>query len=97
LYRFCRATAEWKERALGEARILKHKETEWVRFLMRMEKTEKISANHNIVTGKGKTLCCQLEPHMDSKKAFMWSAVDSVILFQLFKSVHVRNNSFSAS
>jgi len=26
LYRFCRATAEWKERALGDARILKNKQ-----------------------------------------------------------------------
>ena len=26
LYRFCRSTAEWKERALGDARILKNKQ-----------------------------------------------------------------------
>jgi len=59
---------------------------------MRMEKTQKISANHNIVTGKGKTLCCQIEPHQDSKKAFMWSAIDSVrfllLRFEILNDLH---------
>lgn len=44
LYRW--AGSEWKERGLGEAKLLQHKETKKIRFLLRQEKTLKIVANH---------------------------------------------------
>lgn len=44
LYRF--ESDEWKERGIGQARLLKHKENGKTRLLMRQEKTLKIRANH---------------------------------------------------
>merc|ERR1711915_86296 len=38
----------WKERGVGEAKFLKHKDTKKIRLLMRREKTLKIAANHYI-------------------------------------------------
>lgn len=37
---------EWKERGIGDAKLLKHKESGKIRFLLRQEKTLKIVANH---------------------------------------------------
>lgn len=37
---------EWKERGIGDAKLLKDKKTEKIRFLLRQEKTCKIMANH---------------------------------------------------
>lgn len=37
---------EWKERGVGDVKILKHKVTGLYRLLMRREKTLKICANH---------------------------------------------------
>ncbi|KAG8193069.1 hypothetical protein JTE90_017821 [Oedothorax gibbosus] len=37
---------EWKERGTGEIKILKHKTEDYVRILMRRDKTLKICANH---------------------------------------------------
>lgn len=45
LYRWANGS-EWKERGLGEAKLLQHKETKKIRFLMRQEKTLKVVANH---------------------------------------------------
>jgi len=45
LYRFDTEKAEWKERGLGVAKILEHKETKKIRLLMRREKTLKICCN----------------------------------------------------
>ncbi|KAG7357525.1 RanBP1 domain containing protein [Nitzschia inconspicua] len=36
----------WKDRGIGEAKILKHKENGKTRLLMRQEKTMKVIANH---------------------------------------------------
>ena len=46
LYRFQLATKEWRERGTGNARLLKHKTTGRIRFLMRRDKTFKICGNH---------------------------------------------------
>jgi Ran-binding protein 1 len=37
---------EWKERGIGQAKLLQHKENKKIRMLMRQEKTLKIRANH---------------------------------------------------
>ena len=52
LYRFDADSGEWKERGIGQAKLLQHKENKKVRMLMRQEKTLKIRANH---LGEGKT------------------------------------------
>merc|ERR1712032_210424 len=38
----------WRERGIGETRILRHKEHERIRILMRQEKTMKVIVNHAI-------------------------------------------------
>ena len=44
LYRY--VDKQWKERGIGEIKILKNKNSQKVRILMRQEKTHKIVANH---------------------------------------------------
>lgn len=46
LYRFDNDSGEWKERGVGQTRLLKNKENQHIRLLMRQEKTLKIRANH---------------------------------------------------
>lgn len=46
LYRFDADAGEWKERGVGQARLLEHKDNKKIRLLMRQEKTLKIRANH---------------------------------------------------
>jgi Ran-binding protein 1 len=59
LYRYDDEEKMWKERGLGDAKLLKHRETGRVRFLMRREKTLKICANH------------YLDPAMELRKSNM--------------------------
>ena len=46
LFRFDRDSKEWKERGTGDVRLLKHKESETTRLVMRRDKTLKVCANH---------------------------------------------------
>lgn len=69
LYRFL--SGEWKERGVGDVKILQHKQTKQVRLLMRREKVLKICMNH------------RLAPEMSLKqmpnaqgKVLMWHAED---------------------
>lgn len=46
LYRFDHDAGEWKERGVGQVRLLENKENKRIRLLHRQEKTLKIRANH---------------------------------------------------
>jgi len=46
LYRFDKEGTQWKERGVGQVKILEHKSTKKVRLLMRQNRTLKICANH---------------------------------------------------
>lgn len=46
LYRFDHDAGEWKERGVGQVRLLQSKENKKIRLLHRQEKTLKIRANH---------------------------------------------------
>lgn len=46
LYRFDKDGNQWKERGVGTVKLLKHKESQKVRLVMRQSKTLKICANH---------------------------------------------------
>ncbi|XP_062122117.1 LOW QUALITY PROTEIN: E3 SUMO-protein ligase RanBP2 [Drosophila sulfurigaster albostrigata] len=63
---------EWKERGIGEIKILKNQATGSTRILMRREQTHKICANHKI------TATMQLTtPEQDKEgKSFLWGAND---------------------
>jgi len=71
LYRY--REGEWKERGLGEARLLRSKTTGRVRFLLRQEKTGKVVANHFVVDHKP---YCDLRKNADSDKIWVWCAQD---------------------
>jgi len=71
LYRF--RDGEWKERGIGDAKLLKHRGTGRVRFLLRQEKTQKVQANHLVVDHHP---YCQLSPNMGSEKCWVWCALD---------------------
>lgn len=60
----------WRERGIGEAKILRHKEHSRIRFLMRQEKTMKVIANHAIDPR------ISLEPNAGSDRSWVWSCFD---------------------
>lgn len=60
----------WKERGIGEARILRHREHQRLRLLMRQEKTMKVIANHALDPR------IKLEPNVGSDRSWVWSAYD---------------------
>lgn len=60
----------WKERGIGEIRILQHKEHQRMRVLMRQEKTMKVIVNHALDPR------IKLEPNAGSDRSWVWSAFD---------------------
>ena len=46
LFKFVKESSEWKERGTGDVRLLKHKENDKTRLVMRRDKTLKVCANH---------------------------------------------------
>lgn len=60
----------WKERGIGDIRILKHREHQRMRVLMRQEKTMKIIVNHALDPR------IKLEPNAGSDRSWVWSAFD---------------------
>ena len=69
LFRF--AAGEWKERGLGDVKILLHKETKKVRILMRREQILKVCLNHVLTSDM------QLNPMPKTEgKAWVWHAQD---------------------
>ncbi|KAB7495494.1 E3 SUMO-protein ligase RanBP2, partial [Armadillidium nasatum] len=61
---------EWKERGVGDVKILKNNSTNKIRLLMRRDQIHKVCANHFIT--KGMTLT----PMASSDKAWVWGAHD---------------------
>lgn len=45
LYRFDKERTEWKERGVGQVKLLQHKQNDRIRVLMRQNRTLKICAN----------------------------------------------------
>ncbi|KAI2489640.1 Ran-binding domain [Fragilaria crotonensis] len=60
----------WKERGIGEIRILRHREHQGLRVLMRQEKTMKVIVNHALDPR------IALEPNAGSDRSWVWSAFD---------------------
>lgn len=70
LYRFDTASKEWKERGQGFMKILKNKDTNMCRILMRRNQTFRVCANHFILPHM------EIKPNQGSDRAFIWYAVD---------------------
>ncbi|XP_068535431.1 ranBP2-like and GRIP domain-containing protein 4 isoform X3 [Anas acuta] len=70
LFRFDAETSQWKERGVGNLKILKNEVNGKVRILMRREQVLKVCANHWITT------TMNLKQLSGSDKAWMWMASD---------------------
>jgi Ran-binding protein 1 len=70
LYRFDKERTEWKERGVGQIKILEHKQNEKIRVLMRQNRTLKICANFVVLPGMS------LQEHAGSEKSWVWHAAD---------------------
>uniref|UniRef100_A0A452J4I4 Uncharacterized protein n=1 Tax=Gopherus agassizii TaxID=38772 RepID=A0A452J4I4_9SAUR len=70
LFRFDTELKEWKERGIGNVKILRHKISGKIRLLMRREQILKICANHYINTDM------KLQLNAGSDKSFVWHALD---------------------
>ena len=70
LYRFDKEISQWKERGVGDIKILQHKETSRSRVLMRRDQIHKLCANHFIVQDM------KLVPNSGSDRSWVWHAHD---------------------
>lgn len=70
LYRHDQDTKQWKERGVGDMKILQHKETNQCRLLMRRDQVLKICCNQKI------TPDIKLQPMATSEKAWCWIGQD---------------------
>uniref|UniRef100_A0A9J7XRW5 E3 SUMO-protein ligase RanBP2 n=1 Tax=Cyprinus carpio carpio TaxID=630221 RepID=A0A9J7XRW5_CYPCA len=70
LYRYDKDLSQWKERGIGDLKILQHYETKRVRLVMRRDQVLKLCANHWIASNM------KLEPMKGAEKAWIWSAFD---------------------
>ncbi|XP_053185216.1 RANBP2-like and GRIP domain-containing protein 8 [Scomber japonicus] len=70
LYRYDKGLSQWKERGIGDLKILQNYNTKRVRLIMRRDQVLKICANHWI------TAAMKLEPMKGAEKAWVWSALD---------------------
>ncbi|CAB1450928.1 unnamed protein product [Pleuronectes platessa] len=70
VYRFDRDLSQWKERGVGDLKILFHPAKHFYRILMRREQVLRVCANHNI------TETMELKPMTVSANALTWTATD---------------------
>lgn len=70
LYRWDRDLGQWKERGVGDLKILFHPTKRFYRVLMRREQVLRVCANHTI------TQAMELKPMNASANALLWTATD---------------------
>ncbi|XP_067117199.1 E3 SUMO-protein ligase RanBP2 [Osmerus mordax] len=70
LYRYDKDLKQWKERGIGDLKLLQNYDTKRVRLVMRRDQVLKICANHWINS------TMKLEPMKGAEKAWVWSAID---------------------
>ena len=66
LFRYDKDTSQWKERGVGNLKLLKHKITGQVRVLMRRDQILKVCANHFLTPGM------ELKPNAGSDRSWVW-------------------------
>ncbi|CAH0545652.1 unnamed protein product [Brassicogethes aeneus] len=67
---FRHVNKEWKERGVGNVKILQHKESGKIRVLMRRDQVHKICANHFL------TADMSMSPMANNDRAYIWAAQD---------------------
>lgn len=70
LFRWDREISQWKERGVGDIKILFHPTKHSYRVLMRREQVLRVCANHTI------TQSMELKPMNTSTNALIWTATD---------------------
>merc|ERR1712226_890274 len=70
VYRYDTETKQWKERGVGDIKILKHPQKNTYRVLLRRDQTHKVARNHMINPGM------ELKPMSSSETALCWHAMD---------------------
>jgi len=70
VFRFDKEAKQWKERGVGDIKILHHKEKNTFRILLRRDQVHKIACNHYINVNQ------VLEPMPSCETALMWFAMD---------------------
>ena len=70
VYRYDTETKQWKERGVGDIKILKHPQKNTYRVLLRRDQTHKVACNHMI------NEVMELKPMSSSETALCWYAVD---------------------
>ncbi|KZC14709.1 RANBP2-like and GRIP domain-containing protein 5/6 [Dufourea novaeangliae] len=68
LFRYDKSVNEWKERGLGDIKLLRHTETRKLRLVMRREQILKLCLNHFVLP--------DLEFKPKDEKTWMWTAAD---------------------
>ena len=66
LYRYAKETKEWKERGVGDAKLLKNKDTGMIRLLMRRDKILKLCLNQYVLPS------VELKENPSSDAAWSW-------------------------
>ena len=69
LYRFAAEDKQWKERGVGDIKLLKNRQSGKMRVLMRRDQVLKICANHQI------TAEMKLQPNAGSDRSWVWSTM----------------------
>lgn len=69
-FRFDPEVKQWKERGIGDMKILKHPQRNTFRILLRREQIHKVACNHLI------TKDMELKPMFGSETAVCWFAMD---------------------
>nr|XP_023030195.1 E3 SUMO-protein ligase RanBP2 [Leptinotarsa decemlineata] len=67
LFRFDASTKEWKERGVGQMKVLHHPENNTYRLLLRREQAHKVVLNQLMIPS------LELQPMLTSEKAWMWA------------------------
>ncbi len=84
VYRYDKDTKQWKERGVGDMKILKHPSKNTFRVLLRREQIHKIACNHLITTDM------ELKPMMGSETSVSWFAMDYADEEQKLENLAVR-------
>ena len=66
LFRYDKDTSQWKERGVGNLKLLKHKISGQIRVLMRRDQIFKVCANHFL------TADMELKPNEGSDRSWVW-------------------------
>ena len=69
LYRFVTDDKQWKERGVGDIKLLRNRQSGKMRVLMRRDQVLKICANHQI------TIDMKLQPNGGSDRSWVWSTL----------------------